>query len=832
MNCIDRQRLAPHYMRLIVVMGTLLSLRSIFYLPSTVLTLPFLLLALTSIAVGSRINIKLLRFKSNVSASDVFVFLAILLYDGEAAILLGAVESYCASISISKKVLTRLFNSAAMACSTTLTVATVRLILGPATDLTRAEYSSGLVIAICLMALVQYLTNSGLIAVAGALRAGLPILETWKKYYIWTSLTYFAGASAAGIIAKLSGVVGFFACIGALPIVGVIYFTYTTYLKNMESTAAQAEQARQYIEKLEASEGRFRSAFDHAHIGMALVTVEGRFVQVNDSLSRISGYSEQELLGMTYNQITHPEDLKTFIFYVNELVEGRVLTYQMEKRYLHRLGQEIWVLIGMSMAFDAESKSYHLILQVQDINDRKKAEQQLLHEAYHDSLTGLPNRAWFTEQLNRVIQSAKQQEEQSYAILFLDLDRFKVINDSLGHLLGDQLLIEVSRRLHECVRPEDRLARLGGDEFTILLEDTGSVDEAVAVAERIQKKISEPYELGDYETFTTVSIGIALADKDYQRPAELLRDADTAMYQAKSLGKARCVVFDKSMHAHALSLLKMETDLRRAIERREFFLQYQPIVSLDGTLKGFEALVRWQHPVLGLVSPESFISVAEETGLIVPLGQWVLHETCRQLRRWRDQYSEDQDLFISMNVSAKQFLHSGFIKEVVRTLEIIDVNPAALKLEITETALMENIEEVRSKLEQLKSLGVRLSIDDFGTGYSSLSYLHRLPIDTLKIDRSFVMHLNENNENKEIVRTIIVLARNLGMDVIAEGVETKEQLDELKELKCEYVQGYLFSRPVDGEAASKLVDNMAQGWSGLTETYHQGEEVAPCTYLM
>lgn len=831
MKAKNRQRLAHNYMTAVVVAGAAVTLFSLYWLNPSQIQLPFLLLALVTVLIASRVVIHIPQFKSNVSASDVFIFLTMLLYGGEAAILLGAVEALCASSRIAKKRLTMMFNSAAMAVSVFITVWTLRLTVGPILDLAHEAPSSRLVLAICVMGLVHYVINSGAIAVAGALRANLPIFKTWRTHYICTSISYFAGASAAGIIAKLIGVVGVYACIAALPMAGVVYFTYTTYMKNLESTAAQAEQANKYIEKLEASEGRFRSAFDHAHIGMALATVEGRFVQVNGSLSRICGYSEQEMLAMSYHDITHPDDLKIFLFNVNELVEGRVLSHQMEKRYQHRLGHEVWVLVGMSLAFDAENRAVNLILQVQDINDRKKAEQRLLHEAYHDSLTGLPNRAWFTEQLSRAIDKTARQEARKFAVLFLDLDRFKVINDSLGHMVGDQLLIEVSNRLLECVRPADRVARLGGDEFTVLLENFSSLDEVTIVADRIQKKLSEPYRLGDYETFTTVSIGIAFADKDYQSHEDLLRDADTAMYQAKSLGKARCVVFDKSMHAHALKLLQMETDLRRAVERREFFLQYQPIMTAEGELKGFEALVRWQHPTLGLVSPEKFISVAEETGLIVPLGQWVLHETCRQLRRWQDQFQVNKDFFVSINVSPKQFLHSGFLKEVIRTLEIIDLNPSSLKLEITETALMENIEEASSLLKQLRSLGLGLSIDDFGTGYSSLSYLHRLPIDTLKIDRSFVMRLNENPENKEIVRTIILLAQNLGMDVVAEGVETEQQLEELKELKCNYVQGYLLSRPMDGEPAGDLISGVPRGWTETTPLCKE-EEAAIAAYLM
>jgi diguanylate cyclase (GGDEF)-like protein len=441
-----------------------------------------------------------------------------------------------------------------------------------------------------------------------------------------------------------------------------------------------------------------------------------------------------------------------------------------------------------------------------EVAERKQIEEQLLHNAFHDGLTGLANRALFMDHLKLALGRAERHAAYRFAVLFLDLDRFKVVNDSLGHMAGDELLVGVARRLAAAMRPGDTVSRLGGDEFTVLLDDLRDAGEAVAVAERLQRELAPAFDLDGHEVFTTVSIGVALGAEAYQRPEDILRDADTAMYRAKQLGKARHEVFDQAMHARAVDRLGLERDLRGAAERGELFLQYQPIVSLaTGALRGFEALVRWRHPERGVIPPAKFIPIAEETGMIIPVGKWVLEEACRQMSRWRKLARTDGPLPVSVNLSGKQFLRPDLLEQVRDVLRETGLDPSGLKLEITETVVMENIETAAHTLEQLRALGVELSIDDFGTGYSSLSYLQRFPVSTLKIDRSFVSRMTESEGTAEIVRTIMRLAQNLGMDVVAEGVETEGQRAQLRGFECEFGQGYYFSRPMDVGDAEALV---------------------------
>ncbi len=767
----------------------------------------FFLLAFATVTVASRLSVSIPFVKGEVTVADTLIFLTILLYNGESAVLLSAAEALSSSLRVSRKPRVFLFNAAQLACSTFLTVWVLRFCFGPIPALRHGGYSSTYLSAICVMGLVQYCANSGLVAVYTAYNSSKPVWTTWRKYYLWTSITYLAGASVAGITVKLAGTVSLYAGFIVLPIIAVVYLTYRIYLKNVEASVTQAQQAKRYAEVLQKSEERFRSAFDYAAVGMALVSPDGSWIQVNRSLCEIVGYSTEELLAMNLRALTHQEDIETVLLHLRQVREESLPTCQIENRFIHKQGQEVWVLLNISQLRDVHTHSLHFIFQIQDITDRKRAETQLVHDAFHDALTGLPNRALFTDHLKLALARTQRKPDYLFSVLFLDLNRFKVVNDSLGHIIGDQLLMEIARRLQACLRPTDTVARLGGDEFTILLEDLKSHDEAIEVAERIQEALKLPFDLNGHVVSSTASIGI-VRNTGYEKAEFILRDADTAMYQAKSRGSLRPEVFDESMHARAMKLLQLEADLRRAVEQKEFIVHYQPIVSLDNfKISSFEALVRWQHPEHGLIGPSEFVPLAEDTGLIIPIGEQVLREACRQMREWEDHLATDGPLSISVNLSAKQFSQPNLIERLQAVLDETGVSPDRLKLEITESVVMDNIEAACEMLQRLRALGVELSIDDFGTGYSSLSYLHRFPISTLKIDRSFVSRINGDKENNEIVHTIMSLARSLGMEVVAEGVETIEQVAQLRALGCDNGQGYYFSKPTTGKDAEVLLSN-------------------------
>ncbi len=448
----------------------------------------------------------------------------------------------------------------------------------------------------------------------------------------------------------------------------------------------------------------------------------------------------------------------------------------------------------------------------QEIVERQKAQKQLIRDALYDGLTGLANRTLLMERIDFTIQRAKRHPNYLFALLFIDLDRFKIINDSLGHLVGDKLLIAIATLLQEDLRDVDTVARLGGDEFVILLDDIHDLKDATKVGDRLQEKLKTPFILDDQTVITSASIGITLSSTGYQNSSQILRDADIAMYRAKEKGKARYEVFDRQMYLETLKTIELERDLRLALQKQELTLHYQPIISLKkNTLAGFEALLRWQHPHRGFISPGEFIPIAEDTGLILSIGDWVLAQACQQLVTWQQQYSDIPEiaaLKISVNVVSQQLQEPEFIAKLDQILLKTGLNPSCLRLEITERVLVDSGINTQNTLLEIKKRKIKLSIDDFGTGYSSLSYLRRLPIDNLKIDGSFVEGINSDVENLEIVKTIITLAHILGMDAIAEGVETVEQVKQLQALDCEFAQGYLFAKPLDSEKIPSLLNNI------------------------
>jgi diguanylate cyclase (GGDEF)-like protein len=441
-----------------------------------------------------------------------------------------------------------------------------------------------------------------------------------------------------------------------------------------------------------------------------------------------------------------------------------------------------------------------------DLTVKRETQEHLLYSTLHDALTGLPNRSLFTERLRHAMRRAARHPDNLFAVLFLDLDRFKEVNDNLGHFAGDELLRAVARRLEACIRPEDTVARLSGDEFAILLESITEISDAGRVAERIEEALSFPINIAGAEVTTSASMGIVTSTMAHDQPEQILRSADMAMYRAKAAGRARYELFDRAMHTDALARLQLETDLRRAVERGEFILHYQPVVSLrTGRITGFEALVRWQHPERGLVQPADFIPVAEETGLILPMGRWVLSEACRQVREWNDLFPRAEPLGIGVNLSARQFSQSGLVDQLTQALETTGASPTSLRLEITEAAIIDRGRYAVAVLMQIRELGVQVYLDDFGTGYSSLSYLHGLPVDGIKIDRAFVSDLDTNDDNLRLVKTLLTLSEIVGIRAEAEGISSAEQLKELRSLNCEQGQGYLFSAPITSDAVEQLL---------------------------
>ena len=566
----------------------------------------------------------------------------------------------------------------------------------------------------------------------------------------------------------------------------------------------------------------FQLISENAADMIALVDNDGRRLYNSPAYQKVLGYSPEDLKATSSIEQIHPDDRPRVLKAAEKArLSGR--GERMEYRIRHKDGSWRTLESTASPIRNAKGQTDKLVIVNRDITERKRAEELLAHNAFHDGLTNLPNRALFLDRLQHALTLSKRHANYKFAVLLIDVDEFKIINDSLGHAAGDELLIQIAQRLQDSVRRadtvsrprtsgvpdrpanDDTLARLGGDEFTILLDDIRDPIEAVRVAERIQAELASPFVVNQQEIVISASIGIAASTSPHTHAEDLVRDADIAMYRAKRAGKARCEVSDTAMHASAVKRLRLETDLRKALDQGEFRVYYQPIVSLQtGKITGFEALTRWQRPE-GILSPIEFITVAEETGLIIPMNRQLLREACQQLLCWQAEFPSSPPLTMSVNITSKEFAQPDLASEIGKTLAQIGLDPGSLQLEIIETIAMGDAEKSGHVLAQLKALGVRLSIDDFGTGYSSLSRLRRIPVDTLKIDRAFIMNMDSDPESREIVRAIIMLAHTLGLKVVAEGTETEEHIKLLKQLNCEMAQGYFFSRPADDKAMLKLL---------------------------
>jgi diguanylate cyclase (GGDEF)-like protein/PAS domain S-box-containing protein len=641
------------------------------------------------------------------------------------------------------------------------------------------------------------------------------------REHSWLAIGYAGSASIAGLLHTTFGRFEVSVIFAAAPIIAVLLATLHIYFRHAEDEAriraervdaaerTAAESAR-HLAELRESENRFQSAFTHAAVGMALVSTDGRVVQANASLARLLGRTEAEFAGMEIAQIFHPDDDAALQRELRDILDGAETTFALELRCRHAQGVEVWVSLNGSVFTARPPLSRCLILQLQDITARRRAETRLQHIAYHDGLTDLANRSYFVEQLTRAISVVGRHPDRLFAILFLDFDRFKLVNDSLGHNAGDTLLIELARRMQAVLRPQDLIARLGGDEFAILVEDINADREVVKLAERLQDIFAEPMYLNGVAVSTSASIGITTSKFGYDSPHQVMRDADTAMYRAKAQGKGRYAIFDNALHAEVVAQLWLEGELRRAVSHTGLDLAYQPIFALDtGRLTGFEALARWAHVEKGLIPPDQFIRVAEETGLIIPLGSWALETACRQLGVWAHREAEGQALAVHVNVSGVQLVQPDFPTRVRRAIDAARIAPDQLVIELTESVLIEKLDVALPHLNSLRDLGVRVSIDDFGTGYSSFSMLHELPINEIKIDQSFVARLGADVNGQEVVRAILTLGKSLGKTMVAEGIENEVQLRQLIEMKCDMGQGYFLGPPAPAVAATLIIGTRA-----------------------
>jgi len=720
-----------------IPMGVFVLVWTGYNFPTDKINTGMIALSVVTVFFSSFLRIQLPRTKLHLTISDALVFLSMLIYGSETAIVLAALESLFTSLNFRNKGIaikpkTIGLNIAIASVTTFATAITLKLLFGVPVETVESLGNSQFALTLTAMALCQFLVNSICVSIFLSIRSEKSLWEVWNEYCLNALVIYAAGAGFAGVSVKALHSIDMVLFAVVIGFASLLFMTYRRYVDDVKQTAAKAEQAER--ERAEQAE-------------------------------------------------KHVEELQ-----------------------------------------------HHIAEQEKTSEALRESRERFRHAAYHDTLTDLPNRNKFIETLQFQIEKAKHNPQYRFAVLFLDLNRFKTINESLGHSVGDQLILHVAHRLMNLVGKKDLVARFSGDEFAIILSKINGAEDAAQFAELIKQKISSPFTIEGRQIFTSVSIGIAFGNALYKQAEDVLRDADIAMYHAKE-SKHTYEIFNPTMHARAVTLLQLETDLRHAIERDELIVYYQPIIDLKNMqLRGFEALMRWSHPQRGIVPPNEFIPVSEETGLIIPMTLWILRESCEQLVKWQQRNPLNGLLMISVNLSGKHFARPDLVQQVKHILDDTKINPKCVKLELTESAVMDNAENAIEMLKQLRALGVQLSIDDFGTGYSSLSYLHRFPIDMLKVDRSFVSTMEEGTENGEIVRTIISLAKTLKLSVVAEGIESIHQLHQLRVLGCEYGQGFLFSRPIPSHEIDKILDDRNRWQRILPESnlnfMNQGDEIS------
>jgi diguanylate cyclase (GGDEF)-like protein/PAS domain S-box-containing protein len=793
---------------------------------AALLTLPAadLAVALAGAALAMLVGvfpIRIPRWKNSFTAGEVYIFLLLLLLGPAAATWAAAGEALLGSWRTSRRWTSRLA-SPAMASLAMYAVGST-LTLGLQALQQRGLDNAGVTLAATIVSAVVYFVVNTLLmtAVLYLKRNAQPSPGELVGTFGWIGITYAGSASVACLLFSSFRASGIGVLLAAAPIIALLVATLHYYFRQQEADEAarlsrldaaerEAQLAAAHVAELQASEQRFHSAFSHASIGMALVGFDVRVLQANTALCDLLGFErESDLLHRTMTEFLDPAAATTLLEQIQGLQDSRRASFVAEFALRHRSGEERWASVHGSRFVEIGSDTKRLILQVQDITARRNAEAGLQHIAFHDSLTGLPNRHRFQQVLTDALERARVGAGRPFGLMFLDFDRFKLINDSLGHAVGDEFLVAVAGRIRHQLRPSDTVARLGGDEFAILAVDLDCERYATLLADRLLEALRQPFRIQGNELASSVSIGITFSGSGYTDPSDMLRDADTAMYKAKTSGKARYALFDAALHTAVAHRMRLEADLRRAVAEAQIGVDYQPLFDLDGQrIIGFEALARWQHPELGIIEPETFVPVAEEAGLMIELSDFVLRTACRQLAVWQRRATRFGELDMRVNLSSIDVAHPNLVSRVKAALCDAGIRPRHLTLELTENTLMQRIDGARPALTTLRGAGVGVSIDDFGTGYSSLRHLSSLPVSELKLDRGFVADLERGRSEETIVRAIVMMGQSLGKRVTAEGIETAHQLARLKHAGCHAAQGFYLSYPLSAAQVDQLLEHI------------------------
>ena len=767
---------------------------------------------MTLVALAACFPVKLPRSTHGVAVADVFVFAILVTLGVPAALLAAGLEALIGGLRVSKRLTSRISSPTSAMIAMAICGAVYRALEASCIGLGLAPDGASL-LALCAAAPLFTAVSTSTLMGLGAIKRGQRLrLSGWFDATAGLLVFTLVAAFVAGLVHLNVQHYGQIVNVVAVAlVVGLVWLLRVMVHREEAERLAHETQTAAARRDAELSQKRFIATFTHAAIGMAVARPSGQVLQVNQALCDLLGRSERELVASSFFELLQQGDMTLFGRHVAAVAAATETSFSMELRCSTSQGTELWVVVHCSRYEDPGAEGHCLIYQLHDITSRHAAENRLQHIAFHDGLTDLANRYCFNERLNLAVEQSRIDANQRFAVLFLDLDRFKVVNDSLGHIAGNTLLREVAKRLLACVRPGDLVARLGGDEFAMLLETLQDQQDALRLSQRVLDALTQPVSINGTEVVAGASIGITFSDLGYRTADEVLRDADLAMYEAKAGGRGRVALFDNSMHERVAQKLALEADLRKAIGDGQMSVHFQPLYDLDPyRLCGFEALARWVHPERGPISPAVFIALAEESGLIEALTDWVIDHALLRLADWKRTLPGTDHLSVNVNISGRDLARPDLASHVQTVLQRHQVDPGSLTLEITESTLMGQLEVATQTMEKLRATGVRFSIDDFGTGYSSLAYLSTLPIDSLKIDRSFIAGLGTKPQNVEIVRAVLTLGKALGRKVVAEGIETTEQLATLRGLGVDVGQGYLLSRPLREEQVHQLLTVSAE----------------------